>query len=74
MSFCVIEGLVAEFIAEERVSLLDEDNIGALCTLDRSFMGRSHIANIFVDVFTLQTQYRFPTIATILQKSARHLG
>lgn len=57
MPLCVHEGLVAEFAAKERVQLLDESITGTLCALDRSFVGRSHLAGTVFEVAMRQTQY-----------------
>lgn len=54
MSLRVIEGLMVEISATERVLLLDESIMTALCTLDQSFFGQSHLTDTFVEVFTLQ--------------------
>lgn len=52
----VIEGLVANVAARKRLPLLDESIKVALCTIGRSFVGRSHLAATIVEVLTRQTK------------------
>lgn len=43
---------MAKFGNREQVRMSDASIMGALCTLGRSFAGRSHLTDTIVEVFT----------------------
>lgn len=52
MLLCVLEGIVAEFAAKERITLLNESTMGLLCTRDRFVVRQLHLADHIFEVFT----------------------